>query len=149
MSSLAQARAALRPHVLPGAYRLHFKSERNDRRGAILDTILSLPITVRLYIGPRAEQVQTRTGALTSLAEESARGDVERIVIERDDSVVAVDRRTIAVAMRGSTHLLEYAHLRAKEEPLLWASDAVAWCWQRGGRWRQRAQPVIADVRRV
>lgn len=40
-----------------------------------------------------------------------------------------------------------YVHLKRHEEPLLWVSDAVAWCHQKGGPWIARAAPLVAEVR--
>ena len=31
--------------------------------------------------------------------------------------------------------------------PLLTVPDAIAWCWARGGAWRERIQPVVRYVR--
>jgi len=38
---------------------------------------------------------------------------------------------------------LQYAHHRAATEELLTLSDAIAWCWAKGGHWRSNA-PVVA-----
>ena len=29
-------------------------------------------------------------------------------------------------------------------DALLWAADAIAWCWQHGGKWKDRVMPLIA-----
>ena len=36
-----------------------------------------------------------------------------------------------------------------RSEPLLWISDAVCWCHQRGGRWIDAARPLVVDVRQL
>jgi len=38
----------------------------------------------------------------------------------------------------------EVVHLRASQEPLLWVSDGIAWCLQRGGPWASAVAPLIA-----
>ncbi len=44
---------------------------------------------------------------------------------------------------------LELFKVRAKEEPLLWIADAVAWCWSKGGSWRDQVSPVISAVHTI
>jgi hypothetical protein len=43
-------------------------------------------------------------------------------------------------------HILTYAHLPKRSEPLLWIADATAWCWTHRG-WKTRIQPLINIVR--
>ena len=63
-----------------------------------------------------------------------------RICIEQDDSVLEFDRQYMFKAMR--IRKLEagfsYGWIRPRQEPLLWAADAIAWAWARGGEWRAR-----------
>lgn len=41
---------------------------------------------------------------------------------------------------------LTYEHLDSAAEPLLWISDAVAWCHGAGGDWRRRIRVAVARV---
>jgi hypothetical protein len=70
------------------------------------------------------------------------------LVVETDDSLVAQDRRLLYAASHeyGLTGGFAYRHLRRREEPCLWVPDAVAWCFARGGVWRQRLAPLIGEV---
>lgn len=43
----------------------------------------------------------------------------------------------------GCRDTLRYEHRRAREELFLAIPDAIAWCWARGGTWRQRVEPVV------
>jgi hypothetical protein len=42
-----------------------------------------------------------------------------------------------------------YSHQTLATQPLLAIPDVIAWCWARGGHWRRRVMPVIADVTQV
>jgi hypothetical protein len=71
-----------------------------------------------------------------------------RLVLESCETMDHRDRRLIFAVSRetrvGSTFV--YEHLRGFEEPILWASDAVAWAVGAGGSWRARVSHVLADV---
>jgi hypothetical protein len=85
-----------------------------------------------------------RRAAVATLVGWALRADVTRIVFERDDNSLALDQRTIAHALRGAGALgaLEYDHVGASTEPLLWIPDALAWAWSRGGDWRH----IVEDM---
>lgn len=51
----------------------------------------------------------------------------------------------IASRLRYEAERPEYRQLPAKQEPLLWISDAVAWCHQRGGEWREMSAPIVVS----
>ncbi|NED96823.1 hypothetical protein G1H11_16060 [Phytoactinopolyspora alkaliphila] len=61
------------------------------------------------------------------------------------------DRQLIAARVRddGTATPPDYVHLRSKSEPLIWVSDAAAWCWQRGGEWRRRTRQLIGQINKV
>ncbi|MPV50410.1 hypothetical protein GCG21_10430 [Pseudactinotalea sp. HY160] len=72
------------------------------------------------------------------------RDGVDRLVIERDESLQRADRSTIAeVVRRDEGASLEYRHAGPHEQPLLWVGDAAAWCVTNGGEWRRRADPLV------
>ena len=78
------------------------------------------------------------------IAELVAAGLRTRIYVARGRDE-AVRRRTV-LGPRPSAAGLEYEHLRAREEPLLWVPDAVAWCYGAGGDWRRRVSPLVDAV---
>ncbi|GAA4171023.1 hypothetical protein [Gryllotalpicola koreensis] len=59
--------------------------------------------------------------------------------METDEPYRQLDLAVAASESRG----LEVTHLHAADEPLLWASDAIAWCLQRGAAWEARVRPMI------
>ncbi|MCT1616364.1 hypothetical protein [Kocuria marina] len=80
--------------------------------------------------------------------EDIAQQHVRNLILESDESINQADRQIIARRLREVDYDdLEYRHLQKHEEPLLWASDAVAWCYNRGGEWRKKISPFLLEVR--
>jgi hypothetical protein len=52
------------------------------------------------------------------------------------------DRQAIARVL-GDDHPLCYEHRPSREEPLLWAVDALVWAFGAGRDWRRRASHLI------
>jgi hypothetical protein len=75
-------------------------------------------------------------------------GEQMLLVLEQDDSIIHWDKQRLIELTRaqGRRDTLRYEHHRARSELLLAVPDAIAWCWARGGQWKQRIQPVIFAV---
>ncbi|HEY3710236.1 MAG TPA: hypothetical protein VGL64_12725 [Amycolatopsis sp.] len=108
--------------------------------------VLVMPGQRRLHFTSESDG-RHPTILVTDLAATGAR----MLVLETDESILDVDRRTLYRAVR--THdcqeALEYRHFRAHEELLLVIPDAIAWCWQRGGQWKKRVRELVTDIRVV
>lgn len=75
---------------------------------------------------------------------EACRSGASKLIIERDDSLVTADRSLIATVLRAElSPEIEYVHALPYEHPLLWVSDAVAWCHSSGGDWVRRVAPLV------
>lgn len=151
-SQASRARAAMRGHVAAGAHRVHFVKERPARRRAILATIAGLGVIVVVIeapVGCRANE--QRHATISELTRWACASGARRIVIERDENSIALDRRVIesALAELPGRRELEYAHVPARSEPLLWIADAVAWAWARGGEWRHLVELMGTRVIRA
>lgn len=149
---LAAARKRVNALRMPGQRRIHFVTESDPRRRAILATLRELGARVTLYDArewPRP--AAARDACLRCLVDDCAAMSARFLVIERDDSVVAADRRIIAsqIGRHGLKDSLQFQHQRASAEPLLAVPDAIAWCWARGGEWRRRAAEMVAEVRQL
>jgi hypothetical protein len=148
---LTAARRAIRDLVMPGQRRLHFTSESDGRRKQILDAIMELHPAITIYDGSRHHRRRQREACLDALVADLAATGARMLVLETDESILDVDRRTLYRAVR--THdcqeALEYRHFRAHEELLLVIPDAIAWCWQRGGQWKKRVRELVTDIRVV
>lgn len=95
-----------------------------------------------------AINARARKLCLEHLVGDLAELHAHRLVIEQDDSLVRSDQEVLfhAVRSHGVESELVYEHMSPRMEPLLWIPDAIAWSWVKGGEWRDRIAPLIADV---
>lgn len=144
VGSVQASEKALRALLKPGQRRIHFKSERDSRRREILSRMSELDVRVAVWVTKGMSDREARPLCLTSLTEEAARAGASELYIERDESIMQIDRRLIAGVLRQEqTSQLGYRHVTPHEYPLLWVSDAVAWCYSNGGDWLRRAEPLV------
>lgn len=137
------AEKALRGLLRPGQRRIHFKSERDSRRREILSRMCELDLRVTVWITKGLPDKQARPLCLTELTTALIESGVDHLYIERDESLVIADKRIIAgILRRHRAPTLSYAHVIPAEQPLLWVSDAVAWCYANGGDWVRRVTPL-------
>lgn len=140
-------RKALRALLLPGQQRLHFNHERSSRRRQIINVIKDLELRVCLYQTTTDDAV-SRGACLEAIVRDFA-GIASRLVVERDESTLAFDNRALTNAIwKHDCHgSLRYELLAPKLDAMLWVPDAVAWCWVRGGRWRDLVAPLCEERR--
>lgn len=143
--------------LLPGQRSLHMKSEGASRRRLIADAIVGmgadLGVEAVIYdagrVGPERDR---RARCLQTLVRDAGtRPTTSRLVFDLDQSLQSWDRQqlielTRAAGLRGR---VEYTHMARHADRLLAIPDVVAWCWARGGDWRQRVRPVVVDVCKV
>lgn len=137
------ARKQLRGLLLPNLDRLHFKSEKNDRRRQVIAALCELDVQVDVYIAHTKDHVAGRRACMKAILDDVLSAEARMLTFELDESVALADRRLIHERFRFEAAPPAYRQLRAKEEPLLWISDAVAWCYQRGGEWRRLCEPIV------
>ncbi|WP_435742916.1 hypothetical protein [Microbacterium sp. PMB16] len=144
IGDLRVSERALRDLLKPGQRRIHFKSESDSRRRQILSSMCALDVRVSVWIVKQRPDKEARPMSLGALVAEAVNGGVAQLVIERDESLGRADRRLIAEAIRraGSSEL-QYRHVAPHEHPLLWVSDAVAWCYSNGGDWIRRVETIV------
>lgn len=145
VANLRSATARLR---LPGQRSVHFTKERQQRRRLILDEFTRLGVRAQLFSAQGLTDRDARAWCLDELAEFAGTARVRRIVLERDDSIIRTDRRTLyqSLGQRDLREQVNYGHEQASAEPLLWIPDAVAWSHARGGEWGRRVEPLIQGV---
>lgn len=150
-ATVTAARQAIKALIMPRQRRIHFAKESNPRREKILNVISELGITAVVYDASHyRNEKDARPACLRRLVADLAVMRAERLILEIDDSVAKVDKRLLHEEVRraGLTDL-RYALLRANEECLLSVPDAIAWCWARGGIWRDKVKDLVTDVCRV
>lgn len=153
VGDLSTARKELRTLVLPGQRALHMNAERDARRRAIADTIARMNIEVTVYdAGKRYRTDRDRRAAcLGGLVTDECRHDRSRITLEVDETLRSWDNQRLIELTRAADarSRIEYTHETAAAELLLCIPDAVAWCWAKGGHWRDRIRAVVTAVREV
>lgn len=135
---LAPTRRMLRGLVLPGQRRLHMKDESDSPGSWSIATAIAVSsVQTTIYDAGRRHRTERerRAECLRSLVVDLAGEDIAMLVLEQDDTLVASDRKLLYRVTRdaGCAAL----------------PGAIAWCWARGGDWRRRIEPVVADVRTV
>ena len=145
VGDLGRARAQMRGQLPSGTRRLHFVKENDANRRRAFAAIASLDLEHLIVEGPSGRRPNDqRADALRVVVAWSLDRGVQRIVLERDENSVTNDQRVIGDALRAAGRLqeVEYVHVTAPSEPLLWIPDAVVWAWSRGGEWRKRAEAL-------
>jgi hypothetical protein len=134
-----------------GQRRVHFVKESDPRRRQILSTLEALDFRARIYHCSGMSEADAREACLAAIVADAVRDGIDKIVLERDDSIEQFDRRVLfrELGTAGARETIRYTHDTAVHEPLLWVPDAIAWSYARGGDWRRRIEPVIADIVRV
>ncbi|MEB3068213.1 hypothetical protein [[Mycobacterium] vasticus] len=138
--------------LLPQQRYIHMKDEGDGRKQTIAKNFVGAGVEAIVYdAGQRYRtQLAARAACMRGLIEDLAtNSDDTLIIIEQDDSLVHSDRRLLYEAVRavGRADNLRYDHRRREAELLLGIPDAIAWCWAKGGRWRQHIEPAIRSVR--
>jgi hypothetical protein len=142
---------AIRQLTRPGQRRIHFKTERDSSRRTILAKLSALEISVHVYLAEGLPDKIARPLLLEAVVADLAASRATRLMIERDESLVDADRRTIRSALIANdyVHDLVYEHRAPVDYAMLWVSDAVAWCYQAGGDWIRRAEPLVTGTTRI
>lgn len=141
----------LRKLTRRGQSRIHFSSESEPSRRMLLARMTHLNIRVQLYVVQGHSDRDARRMCLEALVGDLVDSMASRLTLERDDSLVAADRRIIRGALAEKDYLdrLSYQHVAPAEQSVLWVSDAVAWCHQSGGPWTARARPLVQGITKL
>lgn len=151
---MKQLRKELGSLILPGQRGLHMKDEKDGRKRAIADIIVRADVQAVVYdAGSKfSNELERRAECLRELVNDiAAMPGNARLVIDRDDSLVQKDKQCLIDYSRkaGCIDTLEYEHMKTAQENLLIVPDAVAWCWAKGGPWRDRIRSVVKEVRTI
>jgi hypothetical protein len=143
--ALRKTLSALR---MKGERRIHFASEGNRMRNAVLGSLIELNVKTRVFEASGTRESQGREACLVAMVAHAQASLCRQLVFERDQSIEKVDRRILfrEMARVPPRQRLGYEFCSPHDEPLLWIADAVAWSYARGGDWRRRVAPLIEDV---
>ena len=140
---LDAARKTLRSLTAPGQRRIHFATESDRRRRALLRAMSRLTTSSIVFVARHPNQVKARGAILAAMVPKLQSSDVRHLVLESRHEQDKRDRAIICHSVGAHpTPPINYTHCPGSGEPLLWVADAVAWAWGRGRRWRA----TIADL---
>ncbi|SDF63636.1 hypothetical protein SAMN05216553_102439 [Lentzea fradiae] len=142
-------RSALRRLVRAGQRRVHFKKESDSRRRELVARMRRMGLRAAVWTVRDSDDIRARRLCLSAAATWLQELGVTRLAVESCAHQDLRDRQTLAAVLEKVDDPFVYEHLRPAEDPVLWASDAVAWCFGAGGDWRQRVQPMLDAVVRL
>jgi hypothetical protein len=145
-AALRPARQALRALRLPGQREIHFRKEKPERQGMIMDAIARLPIEVAVYHGECVRREEpVRQECLSRLAIHLLERNAHRLVIDSRQERDSHDTQTLRRLLRSQPHecRVRYVHTPRTSDALLWIADATAWCYGMGGDWKRRIRPIM------
>lgn len=143
-SDLAEARKHVRNLRHRGSQSIHMRKESDRSKRIVVDGLLDFGFQVTMVLGRYSgPELGRRKDCLATIVRGCAADQAERLVIERDDSLVKHDQELLFEEVHSLGGGPDYTWLSRNEEPLLWVSDAVAWCYAQGGSWRGRVRPLI------
>jgi hypothetical protein len=141
-SAVSRLRSALRALRRPGQRSIHFVSERNTIRDAVVRTLIDMDISALIVMAPKRRTPQTpRELCVRTLARTCVEKEASFVVLETDRTLVPDDKRWLFEELHKSD--VRYDHKERHEEPLLWAADAIAWAWNRDAAWRAKVRPLV------
>lgn len=93
-------------------------------------------------------EIEARARTLRRLVRQAHVLSIERMVIERDESTLLLDRRVLSEVTTNASDsaALSYGWSPPRQEPLLWAADAFAWAWSTGGKWRDQVKRRVKSI---
>ena len=116
----------------------------------IVDTLIAAGVSATVYDAGRRydNDHAARTACLRAVVGDVPPVQLTHLVIEQDDTLVRWDRQQLVALVHaaGCQDSVRYRHERAKSELMLTIPDAIAWCWARGGEWRQRIRGVTTVI---
>ncbi|WP_454852039.1 hypothetical protein [Promicromonospora soli] len=140
--AVSSLRSALRSLRRPGQRSIHFVSERNAIRDAVLRTLIERDVSAVVVSAPKQRTTQTpRELCVRTLARTCVERDASFLVLETDQTLVPDDKRWLFEELHKTD--VRYDHRERHEEPLLWAADAIAWAWNRDAAWREKVRPLV------
>ncbi len=144
-AALGKLRKQLRELVMPGQRCVHFSGEGDSRRRKILSQIGHLGLRAKIFESSLSYELSARGHCFEQVIDFAVRVEATRIVIERDDSLFSFDERCIKQILKTRNLFGEigFEHSYKHQDPLLWPSDAIAWCQNRGGDWAKSSAELI------
>jgi hypothetical protein len=120
---------------------IHFNGARDDVRHEVVRILRQHDVRSVVFRAVNTKGCNPREDCVRATARLAVSICAHSVVFDRDESLEARDRRWLFQELNKTG--IRYDHLHRHEEPLLWAADAIAWCWQRGGDWRDEVRALV------
>ena len=145
-TKVEEARQALRALRIGGQTSLHFKRESARRRRTILASLVEMGWGAHIVSSKQSRQDLARGECLSQVVAYASSVEARQTTLELDASVERFDRQTLfqLVAQQSLQKSLPYQLVARPQEPGLWAADAIAWSYARGGEWRLRLEALLS-----
>jgi di/tricarboxylate transporter len=138
VSKVPGIRRSMRLIIPAGQNRIHFRKDRDILKDRLLKVVKKSGILTLVATSRSGSERLSRDECLAKLVPALLALGVTELIMELDEASEAADRRTITALVAGRKPTFQFRHETSTHEPCLWIPDAVAWCYQRGGEWRQK-----------
>jgi hypothetical protein len=136
---------------MPGQRSIHFVKESERRRRKLIQEFLDLGFSAVRFESHENNQKLARQECIRAIVKWAYLNQVKNLIFERDESALVNDEKWLKdeIQKNGGLGTLGFLHLNRSDEPLLWVSDAIAWCDSRGGEWVRRFGQTIEESIKV
>jgi hypothetical protein len=124
------------------------QTETTARQAQIADAIYAIPCKALIVnvVMPKFADLAARKQALVQACSHGLLQRAQLITLDSSNSITQ-DRQIIAKATgQKDLNFPHYRHMNSRHEPLLWLPDIIAWCYGRGGTWRDAVEPMVTEV---
>lgn len=145
---ISQLRFKAKALRVSGQSSVHMQTETKSRQSQIASNISSFGIRALLFhvTRPGITDLSARSLALEAMFVKGQIFNAQLITFDTSNSLQQ-DRRIISEVSRNKgINIPHYRHMNSRHEPLLWLPDIVAWCYGRGGPWRDAIEPLVDEV---
>lgn len=132
----------------PNRASIHIQEESKSTQNSIRRQISTISCRAQIFTASTRNQPISvaRTTTLRRAVLHSSRLEVNLITLDASNSLLR-DRKNINdIAASHNIRVPHYRHMNSRHEPLLWLPDIVAWCYGRGGVWKEAVDPLIDEV---
>ena len=147
-SKAAELRSNLRALRPPARTRIHMYRETKATQERIVRELIGLEIHAWIIrvSGQVSKLPNSRHLAIRSTSHLESIRQSRLLVFDQSSNHLA-DRRSLSeVAREVDYQFPHYRHMNSRHEPLLWLPDIIAWCYGRGGTWRDSVEPLVTEV---
>ena len=153
-TDLTALRRLVRELLMPNQRCLHMKDENLGRKKKIATAFVAAGVQATIYraAGPQHRTEKDRRHAcLRALIHDNATAGETMIILDHDESLISWDNQRLIEFTRAEhcRDTLRYEHKKGQAELLLAIPDAIAWCWAKGGEWKNLIEPTVTIIRDV